>query len=57
MNLDCSIPGRVVVCEEVGEEVDHDNPTLLCYHLQHIVGDIPGGLQIIFSKCHILSLS
>ena len=47
VNLDCSVPGWVVVCEEVGEEVNHDNATLLGHHLQHIVGNIPGVLQII----------
>merc|ERR550517_1770205 len=31
--LHSSVPGRVVVCEEVGEEVDHDNATLLSHHL------------------------
>ena len=33
VNLHGSVPGRVVVCEEVGEEVDHDNATLLSHHL------------------------
>ena len=33
VNLHSSVPGRVVVCEEVGEEVDHDNATLLSHHL------------------------
>ena len=50
VNLDCSVPGWVVVCEEVGEEVNHDNATLLGHHLQHIVGNIPGVLQIIWAN-------
>ena len=32
-NLHCGIPGWVIVCEEVGEEVDHDNAAFLSHHL------------------------